>query len=383
MIHHPDDPRVKEAQQKDIFKVADDLQISGLTKPYGAGRNEKSGPCPIVGCGGKDRFSLNRTKGLFNCRHCGGGDVIRLVERVRGIDFKAALDWLCGPSQVLTKAEIDQRNAASEKEKAKQDAYAEKARQSAIRMAQATWSSAAGYPTAMVGAYLALRGITLRRLPDCLRFHPDLAYMEQIDGEWVQVHSGPAMLAAIVAPNGRLQGCHRTWFSPDAPQGKVRIIHPKTGEVLARKKSLGSVKGNVIRLTGAHHSDTLVMGEGIETTLTAGLPKALPGAMFWAGIDLGNMGGRRASGPGLKFAGIPDMEDARAFLPPPFVTRLVFLMDGDSEPRHTRSTLESGLRRAMAHRARAGGPALQAQIVAAPSGMDFNDLLQSETVPAK
>ncbi|MGL5735047.1 MAG: DUF7146 domain-containing protein [Beijerinckiaceae bacterium] len=370
---HPTDPRVAEARLKDIFEVADQLQIAGLSKAYGAGRAEKSGPCPS--CGGRDRFSLNRKSGLFNCRHCGGGDVIRLVEKTRGIDFPAALDWLCGPKPVLTQAEVDQRLADAARQQAQRDADEARARARAVADAREVWDAAARFPTAPVAGYLECRGITLRRLPDCLRFAPDLPYAIQIDGKWREVHRGPAMLARISAPDGSFMGCHRTWFDLSAPQGKVKIAHPVTGEALARKKTLGSVKGNAIRLTGRHFSPSLVMGEGSETTFSAGMSKALPDAMFWAGVSLGNMGGSRETGKGLKFAGIPRMDDDRAFLPPPWVTDLTFLMDGDSEPRNTRATLQAGLRRAMAMRRRDGGAPLRARIAAAPTGMDFNDVL--------
>jgi hypothetical protein len=373
-VSHPEDPRVAEARLKDIFEVADQLQIMGLSKAYGAGRAEKSGPCP--NCGGRDRFSLNRKSGLFNCRHCGGGDVIRLVEKTRGIDFRAALDWLCGPSQALTEAEMADRRARAARAEAAREADEARARARAIADARDVWDAAARFPNTPVAGYLALRGLTLRRVPDCLRFAPDLPYTVQIEGKWREVHSGPAMLARITAPDGSFMGCHRTWFDLSAPQGKAQIAHPTTGEALARKKTLGSVKGNAIRLTGAHRSGTLVMGEGIETTLSAGMARALPDAMFWAGVSLGNMGGSRETGKGLKFAGIPRMDDDRAFLPPPWVTDLIFLMDGDSDPRNTRATLQAGLRRAIATRRQTGGLPLRARIAAAPRGMDFNDVLQ-------
>jgi hypothetical protein len=51
------------------------------------------------------------------------------------------------------------------------------------------------------------------------------------------------------------------------------------------------------------------------------------------------------------------------------VRRLVFIQDGDSDPRETRAKLMSGLRRAGALI-----PGLQMQIVHAPSGRDLNDV---------
>jgi hypothetical protein len=119
----------------------------------------------------------------------------------------------------------------------------------------------------------------------------------------------------------------------------------------------------------------MVMGEGIETTLSAMVSGVDAGAMFWAGVDLGNMAGRRViRGEGMKFAGLPDLDDDEAFVPPACVERLVYVMDGDSDPRLTRAKLEAGLRRAMVMR-----PGLQGQIAMAPQGLDLNDVLMGKT----
>ena len=59
------------------------------------GKVERVGPCPK--CGGTDRFSINTKKGLWNCRQCGvGGDVIKLVEHLDGVDFIGACTTLTG-----------------------------------------------------------------------------------------------------------------------------------------------------------------------------------------------------------------------------------------------------------------------------------------------
>ena len=59
---------------------------------------ELIGPCPI--CGGTDRFSVNPTKQVWNCRPdkgCGrGGDVIELVKHWDGCEFNAAVTKLAG-----------------------------------------------------------------------------------------------------------------------------------------------------------------------------------------------------------------------------------------------------------------------------------------------
>jgi AAA domain/CHC2 zinc finger len=57
--------------------------------------NELAGPCPQ--CGGTDRFSINTTKQVFNCRSCKkGGDVIDLVMFMDGTDFDGAVEKLTG-----------------------------------------------------------------------------------------------------------------------------------------------------------------------------------------------------------------------------------------------------------------------------------------------
>ena len=51
---------------------------------------ERCGPCPV--CGGDDRFSVNNTKGVFNCRQCNGrGDAIGLARFVTGMSYADAL----------------------------------------------------------------------------------------------------------------------------------------------------------------------------------------------------------------------------------------------------------------------------------------------------
>jgi hypothetical protein len=62
-------------------------------KLRGNGKAERCGPCPK--CGGDDRFSINTTEQVFNCRGCGvGGDVIKLVEHLDGVDFAHACQSL-------------------------------------------------------------------------------------------------------------------------------------------------------------------------------------------------------------------------------------------------------------------------------------------------
>ncbi|MCU7431697.1 hypothetical protein OC539_25695, partial [Paracoccus denitrificans] len=78
-------------------------------------------------------------------------------------------------------------------------------------------------------------------------------------------------------------------------------------------------------------------------------------------------------GPGLKYAGLPDMDDSEAWLPPVWVKTLIFVQDGDSDPKLTRSKLLAGLRRAKIKR-----PGLRGYIVHAGDGRDLNDILMGQ-----
>lgn len=192
--------------------------------------------------------------------------------------------------------------------------------------------------------------------------------------EFVTVHEGPALLSAVLGPDDRLSAVHRTWIDLSQPKGRPAIPHPfKPGDTVPAKKVYGAKKGGAIRLYTPAGASALVMGEGIETTLSALRANAVGDAAYWAGVDLGNMGGQRRMGQGLKFAGIPDMDDRDAFVPPAWVRRLIFVQDGDSEPKSTRAKLLAGLRRAMLLR-----PGLRGQIVHPGEGRDLNDLLMED-----
>lgn len=363
------DHRLSEAKARDIVMIADKLEIRDL---------ERSGiyligPCPK--CGGHDRFSINTLMGLFQCRKCDGkGDVIHLVRWMRDCTLPAALDWICGPLDVAISAEErEERRKRSEENKARNDERAQRERQKAIADARSIWQQGRPPEGTAVRDYLALRGFgrdVLPELPICLRWHPDLPYMVRLDRDWQEVHRGPAMLAVVQMPPGQGTAVHRTWIDLSQAKGKPVLTHPVSGKPLPAKKVLGSKKGGAIRLRSPKEFDTLVMAEGIETTLTAMIAGLYPDAAFWAGVDLGNIAGARKLGPGLKYAGIPDLGDQDCFRPPPWVKRLILIEDGDSDPRDTRAKLLAGARRAMAL-----VPGLRAQIVPCPAGSDLNDLL--------
>lgn len=374
------DHRLDEAKAMPIADVVARLELAGLVRAGG----ELVGPCPQ--CGGRDRFGVNLQRGNFLCRkECGPhakGDQIALVQHVLGMDFRAALDWLCGPAEGLTDAERAERRRKAAANQRRQDDFARKAREHSISAARDIWFKAQPADGTAVRDYLALRGIApdlLGPLPGCVRFDPAARYTIPADGRpgaWETVHSGPAMICAVVDASNRVTAVHRTWLDLDQPKGKLVLPDPrKPGETLPAKKVLGSKKGGVIRFLTPQSCDTMIMAEGVETTLSALIAEALPRrCAYWCGVDLGNMAGRMQRGPGLKYAGLPDLEDADAWLPPIWVKRLIFVQDGDSDPKLTRAKLQTGLRRAKIKR-----PGLRVYIVHAGDGRDLNDILMGQS----
>jgi hypothetical protein len=74
---------------------------------------ELAGPCLV--CGGRDRFSINSKQQVWHCRGCGkGGNVIALVQHIRGCDFREAVAFLTGgearPTPQAPRPVVDPKN---------------------------------------------------------------------------------------------------------------------------------------------------------------------------------------------------------------------------------------------------------------------------------
>lgn len=370
------DGRLIEAKAVPMADLVERLGVTGLVRT-GA---ELVGPCPQ--CGGRDRFGVNLQSGVFGCRRCGaGGDQVALVRHVLGLDFRAALDWLVGPVQELTpqqRAERARKDREAKAKRQRQEEFARRQRAGSIRRAREIWQRALDPEGTPVRDYLTRRGIDpalLAHLPRSIRYQPDARYTvpsSDRPGEWDVLHVGPAMVCAVVDATGHVTAAHRTWLDLDQPKGKLILADPRDPEkLLPSKKVLGSKKGAVIRMLTPPGADTMIMAEGVENTLTALIAEGpAPACAYWCGVDLGNMGGRMQRVPGSRWSGLPDLDDREAWLPPPWVKRLVFVQDGDSDPKSTRARLLAGLRRAMALI-----PGLRGQIVHAGEGRDLNDIL--------
>ena len=279
-----------------------------------------------------------------------GGDALDLVRQARcGGDVKAALEWARSWLGLSNDPRPARAQVAPAPSRRADDEARDAEQEQRIAKAGAIFAAAeqrlAGTPAAL---YLGARGIDLAALgrqPRALRFHPGL---------WVPEarRNYPAMIAAITADDGQMIGIHRT-FVHQNDKGiwtKAPLISPKM--------SLGRVAGGTIRLwrgasglplAAARPGETLLLGEGIETCLSAVL--AAPEYRALCAVSLGNM---------------------RAIDLPAAISTIVILADND--PRD--SPADNALR-AAAERFAAQGRTVK--IARSPLGQktDMNDLLQA------
>jgi len=260
------------------------------------------GICPA--CGYPDAFSLRVGKGdrigLF-CASCGDRDGI--TEAVM-----RAVGGAWAPPPAIAPAD----DAAARQRK--QDA--------ALRL----WNGSTPPVGTIADTYLTGRALPGLAASSALRFRGDCHHPE--GGRL------PALVALVQDAAGALIAAHRTYLRRDGT-GKA--------EVEPVKASIGPVWGGAIRLDTI--AEELVIGEGIETSASAGRLLGLPA---WAAISAGNL--------------------AAGLLLPAEVRRVVIAADAD--PSGERAARQAALRWQREGRS---------VRIARPdkSGRDFNDLLRA------
>ncbi|WP_315804051.1 CHC2 zinc finger domain-containing protein [Bradyrhizobium sp. SZCCHNS3002] len=364
-----------------------------------------AGPCPM--CGGNKRngrFEVFEDGMSWACAVCNdGGDVIRLVQKVEGLSFTAAVDRLGGRREI--DPEVAARLAREIEQKRRQrEAQSDRYREDERKRLWTLWSAAVAIHGTQAADYLIGRGLAVPDACPGLRFHPNVAYF---DGKEVDefgresprvLHRGPAMLGEFIRADGDFYGLHMTYLDGGFPPRKLKLLdpdvigphHPGEEPWLPAKKMRGSKSGAYILVRPARTTPwCAVMGEGIETVLSAftayeASGRNLDGVMFVAAGDLGNLGGPhldKVAHPTLKMPNghprrvpgpVPDMSEPGLSIPDE-VTELILLGDGDSEPVLTRYAMTRAARR----HAREGRTI---RIAFAPAGCDFNDVLQGEGI---
>lgn len=347
---------------REAIDKAEAVDIAALARELGAvwkgeAIDNRGTACP--GCGGVDRFSVDRKKNLFFCRASGaGGGPIELVMHVRSVGFRAAVAHLTG------KAALPPREAAPKAEK--DDHFREEARLRGWKI----WQR--GRPALrLVPAYLAKRGIDWPdwRIP-ALREIDDLpcGVYERETRTFRVFHRGPAMLAAITAPDGHFIGVHRTWIDLSRPNGKALIADPETGEIMPSKKVEGSQRGGIVALRpkGARPALWCALN---KDNIAGKAETSVPHPSRTIRDSLGRERRAKVQGP------VPDLSDTRC-LPPPaaLFSRAVMLGDGDSDAFETQAAMLRAERRFVA----AGMAAITDW---APAGKDWNDALMTGEAP--
>lgn len=200
------------------------------------------------------------------------------------------------------------RAAAAAKAKAQREAAEAEARAAAARRAKQAeglyLSAQAGIEGTPVDFYLRGRGVDLRalhRLPGAIRYHASVGYHEEATdpdtGEVTTIRRRlPAMVAAIVNGRGRIISCHRTYLAwgPDGRVGKADLPRAKKvwgdyrGGAIRLSSGIGARGGKAVPLAQCPPGTRVVIGEGIETCLSAML--LWPAERVLAAVSVSNMG---------------------------------------------------------------------------------------------
>lgn len=305
----PYDPReVKARLQRQIFKLLPALRISersisGVVMPLNPTRKDRRAGSFVIwtegdGAGAWKEYATGEK-----------GDVFDLIEYLVGLQewidaYWWALDFL-GLERGRVRSASDDEAARRRNEREAKAARAREAARDAdySKKLFASWLALPkGWRGTLVETYLRqARNIELERLPrgaplGALRFAAALDYVDKETGE---VTEHPAMVAAVTRGT-QVVGLHRTYLAPDG-LGKADFGLDAKGRKKPAKKMLGPCTGGVIRLTegasklspdkaaAAGKLDPLMIGEGIETTLTPAC--ALPDYRAWAAGSLDNMAG--------------------------------------------------------------------------------------------
>lgn len=135
-------------------------------------------------------------------------------------------------------------------------------RECRVESARRIWGAGRAPHGTPVVQYFSGRGLVIEP-PACLRWAPHCWHREAR----AQL---PAMIARVDGPDGALVGVHRTYLWRD-----------ESGQWQRRDRAtLGPIAGGAVRLAPA--AETLITGEGIETTLAAMMATGLPG---WSALS--------------------------------------------------------------------------------------------------
>ena len=233
------------------------------------------GPCPA--CGGTDRFSVTPAKRAWHCRRCAnGGDVIALVQHLDGGNFLDAVQTLSGerPRRKRSGQEALAQMMARERQRQEEEEQAKRENETKTKNALRLWNEGTCIWDTPAQAYLASRRCGDLFPPDrdaVFRFHQRCAFGDE---------THPCLLTLLrnIETNAP-QAVHRTALTPDGQKIDRKMQGPKLGAAVKLWPQSCA-------------RDRLVIGEGIETVLSAALHFKHRGERLdpaWAAIDAGNL----------------------------------------------------------------------------------------------
>jgi phage/plasmid primase-like uncharacterized protein len=263
------------AEARDVAVIAE-LNERGFNKFKKAGL-ERIGPCPT--CGGTDRFGVNLRENVWNCRGCKqGGGSIQLVMWLDDCDFPTAVRTLLGHGPANGK----DYNGAHYVFKQQNEDHKQQAAEDADRIAYALswWNAAKSVRNTVADWYLKLERGIFGFPPDVdevLRFHDHCIFGKDEEGRTIYYPCLLALFRNVIT---------------NEPTGIHRIALTIDGRKIERM-GLGIKAGSAIKLwPDSEITGGLVIGEGLETVLSAALRVEHNGALLqpaWALIDAGNL----------------------------------------------------------------------------------------------
>jgi hypothetical protein len=129
------------------------------------------------------------------------------------------------------------------------------------RLGEKLWGEARPIVSTPAEAYLKGRGISLVPGPEILRFHPDADHPKL-------KQKFPALIAKVI---GASEASFQVTYL--APESKVKAAVDKADQ----RRTLGANKFGVVGLAEVEAGASLLVGEGLETVLTAMEASSLPG----------------------------------------------------------------------------------------------------------
>jgi hypothetical protein len=229
---------IQEAHEADLLNLA---QIYGVVLKR-AGANEFTAECPV--CGGRDRFSVNTKKRVWNCRQCGlGGDPIALVRHVEGCSFADAVQRLTGGAW----------RPSEHKRPIPATDPGDPARE--ISKARRRWNEGVDPRGTIVETYLLGRGLELSAdiASEVVRFHPRCPWKDD-DDSLVYV---TVMLAAMRSiESDEIMAVSRRRLTPEGVKvGKPRFLGAASGAAI-------KLDADTPLLSGLHICEGLETGVG-------------------------------------------------------------------------------------------------------------------------